>query len=268
MASASGTCGPPTRPDSSNSDDPYVSLNCAVNAPGRPPFWPSVLRWLANFVNSWAHFLPLLLVSPFSRRAARAIYRIWARHTYRIFGITYSLRDDNGNEPAPPPHLYVWLNQSSLAEAIILPLLLPPHSGITNLEYAALPLLGWARVLQRDTVIVRQWKAQAKRAVERAAMRLAQGETWIISIEGARSPDGKLQPYKKGPVVMAIRSQATIIPMVTRGGREVMPKGEWRPRAGHIELHMLKAIPTRGLSYEDRNGLLERLHALAVRELA
>jgi 1-acyl-sn-glycerol-3-phosphate acyltransferase len=260
--------GPPLKRGVGHHDDLYVSLNCAVNAPGRPPFWPSVLRWLASIANSWAHFLPLLLVGPFSRRAASAIYRSWTRIAYRIAGITYSLRDDNEGEPAPQPHLYVWLNQSSLAEGLVCPLLLPPHYAIINLEYAAMPLLGWARVLLRDTVIVRQWKAQAKRAIERAAARLARGEAWMISIEGARSPDGRLMPYKKGPVVMALRSQATIIPMIFHGSREVMPRGEWRVRPGHIELHLLKAIPTRGMTYDDRDAVLEKLHRLAECELA
>lgn len=239
-----------------------------MNAPGRPPFWPSVLRWLASIANSWVHFVPLLLVSPFSRRAARAIYRNWARTLFRIASVTYSLRDDNEGEPGPQPHLFVLLNQSSLAEAPIWTLLLPPLSTIMNIEYAAMPLLGWARVLLRDTVIVRQWKAQAKRAVERAAARLARGETWGISIEGARSPDGRLSPYKKGPIVMALKAQATIIPVITRGGREVMPRGEWRIRPGHVEVHLLKAIPTRGLTYDDRDAVLDKLHQLAEYELA
>ena len=76
-------------------------------APERPPFWPSAARWVANIVNSWAHCLPLLLVSPFSRRAALAIYRNWARNAHSIFRITYSLRDDNEGDRGPQPHLYV-----------------------------------------------------------------------------------------------------------------------------------------------------------------
>lgn len=240
----------------------------AVSTMARPPFWSSVLRWLASFANSWVHFVPLFFVSPFSRRAASAIYRSWGRITYRIAGVTYSLRDDNASAHGPRPHLYVLLNQSSLADAIVMALLLPPFRCIINLEYAAMPLLGWARVLLRDVVIVRQWKAQAKRGIERAAARLADGEACVISIEGARSPDGRLSPYKKGPVVMALKSQATIIPMTIHGGREIMPRGEWRVRKGHMELHLLKAIPTRGLTYDDRDAIVEQLRALAQRELA
>jgi len=238
-----------------------------LNSSERPPFWPSVARWIASIANSWAHFVPLLLVSPFSRRTAWAIYRSWGHNTFRIFGVTLSLRDDNEGNPGPEPHLYVWLNQSSLTEAVAFAQLLPPWYTIANVEYAMMPLLGWAMVLLRNLVIVRQWKRQAKNGIERASARLARGERWLISIEGARSPDGGLLPYKKGPVVLAIRGQATIIPMAIRGARDVMPRGEWRLRTGHIQVHLLKSIPTRGLTYEDRHAVLERLRTSAEREL-
>ena len=82
---------------------------------------------------------------------------------------------------------------------------------------------------------------------------------------GSRS-DGELLPYKKGAVVLAIRSQATIIPMAIRGAREVIPPGEWRLRPGQIEVHLLKSIPTRGLAFDDRDDVLERRRALAGHE--
>src|SRR5262245_17120043 len=234
----------------------------------RPRFWPSVMQWIMSGTNSLAHMVPLLCVSPFSRRAAWAIYRHWGRSMCRIFGITLSLRDDNAGRRGPEPHLYVWLNQTSLSEVPAFAELLPPWYTIGNIEYAMMPLLGWALVPLRNVVIVRQWKWQAKRGIERAAARLARGERWLISIEGARSLDGDLLPYKKGPIVLALRSQATIIPTIVRGAREIMPRGEWRLRPGHIEIHLLESIPTRDLTYDDRDAVLERLHALAEHALA
>ena len=252
---------------------PLLTTHCMLGSTtrmssrGRPRLWPSVLRWLASVINSWIHFLPLLLVSPFSRSTAYEIYRSWLRISYRIFGITFSLRDDNRDDVVPSPHLYVWLNQSNLAEGPICMLLLPAPVVVINVEYALMPLLGMARALLRDVIIIRQWKSQAKRGIERAVAKLAAGACVMISIEGARSADGHLLPYKKGPVVLAINARATIIPMMLRGGREVLPAGEWRRRPGHVELHLLKAIPTQGLTLDDRNAVLERLRMLAEHEI-
>jgi 1-acyl-sn-glycerol-3-phosphate acyltransferase len=243
-------------------------MGVPLTSSSRPPFWPSTARWIASTTSSLAHFLLLLAVSPFSRRAAWAVYRSWARIAFRIFGITISLQDDNRDNPGPKPHLYIWLNQSSLVEVLSFVQLLPPWYTVANVEYAMMPLLGWAMVLLRNVVIVRQWKWQAKRGIERAATRLARGETWLISIEGARTPDGVLLPYKKGPVVLALRSNATIIPMAVHGAHDIMPLGEWRLRSGHIELHLLPSIPTQGLTYADRDAIVARLRVLAEREFA
>ena len=243
----------------------YTSAMFSETPRRRPPFLLSAARWVASSLNSLAHFSLMLALRPFSYDAAWTTYQRWLRVACRMFGITLSVRDDNSGQLGPPPHLYIWLNQSSLAEVLAFTAL-PKHSLVINVEYAALPLLGWARVVLSDVVIVRQWKSQAKRGVARAAKRLAAGETWLISVEGARSPDGALQPYKKGAVVMALQSKATIIPMALHGGREIMPRGEWRLRPGHIEVHLLKAIPTRGLTFDDRNDILKRLQKLAEAE--
>jgi len=234
----------------------------------RPPFLISVARWMASSINSLIHFILLLLVSPFSRPTAWSIYRHWGKIAYRIFGVSLSLRDDNQGNPGEGPHLYVWLNQSNLAEIFILPLLLPPHFGIANIEYAAMPLVGWALWPLRYIVIIRQWKRQAKQGIEYAVVRLGSGESCAMSIEGARSQDGRLLPYKKGAVVLALKSKATIIPIVMHGGHKVMPHGDWRVKPGHIELHMLKSIPTRDLKYDDREIVVAKLRTLAEEELA
>lgn len=244
-------------------------MSCvSVQSPSeRPPFWPSATRWLASSVSSALHFMALLLVSPFSRPAAWNIFRHWGRTAFRIFHITVSVRDDNNGNPGPNPHLYVWLNQSSLVDPFALVQVLPPFYSVGNIEYAVMPFVGWAIVPLRFVVIVRQWKQQAIAGIERASRRLASGETWLISAEGARTADGKLLPFKKGPVVMAIKAQATVIPVAIQGARAVMPAGEWRIRPGHIEVHLLRALPTSGLKYADRDVLFQDLRKVAEQEL-
>ena len=235
----------------------------------RPGFWLSAARWLVSGANSFVHFVPLLLVSPFSRDLAWTIYRHWGRTMCRIFGIVPVLRDDNaGGSAGSGACLYVWLNQTSLSEVPAFASLLPPWYTIANVEYAIMPLFGWAMLPLRNIVIIRQWKWQAKRGIERAAARLAQGERWLVSIEGARSLDGELQPYKKGPIVMALRSHATIVPLAVQGAREILPRGDWRLRPGRIEVHLLQAIPTMGLTFEDREAVLARLRGLAERAMS
>ena len=70
-------------------------------------------------------------------------------------------------------------------------------------------------------IIIRQWPAQAKRQIDRAATYVAKGGLVHLSAEGKRSEDGELNPYKKGPVVMALQSQKPIYPIYLVGTRKV-----------------------------------------------
>ena len=66
---------------------------------------------------------------------------------------------------------------------------------------------------------------------------------------------------------MALRSHATIVPLAVQGAGEILPRGDWRLRPGRIEVHLLQAIPTMGLTLEDREAVLARLRGLAERAM-
>jgi len=67
-------------------------------------------------------------------------------------------------------------------------------------------------------VVIRQNKKQAKSAINHAIKRMIEDKaSIIISIEGKRSKDGSLSPYKRGPVLIAIQTGATIIPVFMKG---------------------------------------------------
>jgi 1-acyl-sn-glycerol-3-phosphate acyltransferase len=68
-----------------------------------------------------------------------------------------------------------------------------------------------------------------------------------------------LRPFKKGPFVFAIASQAPVIPTIVHGAREVMPKGSFNIRSGVVDLHFLDPIPTAGLDYEARSELTTKV---------
>ena len=83
-----------------------------------------------------------------------------------------------------------------------------------------------------------------------------------LTAEGRRSEDGRLGPYKKGPVVMAITSQAPIHPVYIAGSRDCMAPGSWKIRPGKVTMRYLVPISTTGMTYEDRNVLLQRLRVV------
>lgn len=161
-----------------------------------PSFFEGIYRWAGNSLIATTHFLAVLVVAPFSRRMTYQIGAVWARRAMAWFGVEIKMRDPNNGNWGPPPYVFVNLNQNSLVEGGVFLQFLPLHRTIVNVEYAAIPFIGWAYVLLGSIVIVRQWKTQAKRGIERAIRLLKRGENIGISIEGRRSPDGRISRYK------------------------------------------------------------------------
>jgi 1-acyl-sn-glycerol-3-phosphate acyltransferase len=224
----------------------------------------SAVRWLCVGLLA----IPLLgsasLVGLIRRRAGWRLLTTWTRWSAAIFGIETEFRDENTGGLGPPPFVFVQLNQSSLSESLALPPGLPePLHVLMNVEYALIPLLGWAHFLLGGVAIVRQWKWQTRKALRRCLRHLRNGRSVMLSIEGRRSQNGTLGPYKKGPAILAITAQARIVPILVEGAGPCLPYGEWRVRPGRITVTLLPAVETSGLTLGDRGGLVERLRALA-----
>jgi 1-acyl-sn-glycerol-3-phosphate acyltransferase len=236
-----------------------------MDAKREPPgLLVSLLRWGATLAAMPPLLGPAMLLGPVSHRASASFQRAWCAWARRVFAVQVEVKDHNAGRYGAPPYLFLQLNQTSLSETFLTYRALPvPVRLFMNVEYAALPFIGWVPLSQGSVVVVRQWKAQARQAVDRAVRALKQGASFYMSIEGQRSHDGALGPYKKGAAVLAIQSGATLVPMVFRGVREVLPPGEWRVRPGAAVIELLPAIPTHGLRYEDRDALVEQLRALA-----
>lgn len=203
-----------------------------------------------------------LLVAPISSKTSWQFIRSWNRIALRIFGVEVEVDFVDGSSQLDGGGILVGLTQQSL---------LDPTAGysawnrqvmsIWNIEYALIPFFGWVTVLL-GWIIIRQKPEQAKHQLRKAADYAASGGLVYLSAEGKRSLDGNLNPYKKGPVVLAIESQAPVHPIYMAGSRECLPVGEWKIRPGKIVLRYLSAIPTSGLTYDDRDMLLEKLRAI------
>jgi 1-acyl-sn-glycerol-3-phosphate acyltransferase len=93
----------------------------------------------------------------------------------------------------------------------------------------------------------------------RAAEKVQQGVSVIIFPEGTRSPDGNLQPFKKGLFLIALKSQAPILPIGIRGTAKIMPKGDWRAHPGDVQIIIGPPIETAGIPPEKEQELSQRV---------
>jgi len=97
-------------------------------------------------------------------------------------------------------------------------------------------------------------------SVEKATEAMKAGQSFLIYPEGTRSPDGRLQEFKKGAVVMAIKAGVPIVPMVCSGAQRIMGKRSLVIRPGEIVVEFLEPVSTSNYSFEERDALNKVVH--------
>jgi 1-acyl-sn-glycerol-3-phosphate acyltransferase len=82
-------------------------------------------------------------------------------------------------------------------------------------------------------------RADAQRSVAEGCRVLAKGIHITTFVEGTRSPDGRMLPFKKGPFFLAIESGASCVPVSIYGTEKLLPKRSLRIRRGtaHVVFH-------------------------------
>ncbi len=200
--------------------------------------------------------------------SAWRLMRLWSQAALRTFDLSLSIEDHSQGVYNDPPYLFVHLNQTSLLETFVYCAALPKLVRIVmNIEFAMIPVLGPSMVLMGSKVVIRQRPAQAKKVMEQVAQQMRERKrSFGMSIEGKRSPDGQLSPFKKGAAVLAISAQARVVPFFIYGTREALPMGAWRVRSQPLRAVTFAPIDARGLRFEDRNALTDQLRRIADRE--
>jgi 1-acyl-sn-glycerol-3-phosphate acyltransferase len=205
-------------------------------------------------------FAPVVIVARLLRvpQGPRSIYarvvRRWARIVGRAAGIRVVV---HGREHMQQPGGAVFVaNHVSWFDIFALAGEVPWCSFVAKSELRQIPLFGFAAALVGIVFIDRDNRKQAFASYEAAAREVQRGRAVIVCPEGTRGTDYHLRPFKKGPFVLAIASQAPIVPTVVYGTREIMPKGSFWIRAGRVDLHFLEPIATTGFDYERRAELM------------
>ena len=122
------------------------------------------------------------------------------------------------------------------------------------------PIVGQAFQAVRFIPVNRGAREAAIASVEKAAEAMKAGQSFLIYPEGTRSPDGRLQEFKKGAVVMAIKAGVPIVPMVCTGAHHIMEKHSLVIRPGEIVVEFLEPIDASKYSFEERDVLNQKVH--------
>lgn len=180
--------------------------------------------------------------------------RLWAKSIDAAAGVRVEV---HGREHLERTHGAVFIsNHVSWFDIFPLASTIPWCSFIAKAELRSIPLFGFAAECAGVVFLDRDNRKAAFESYRTAAKEVQRGRAIVVCPEGTRGRDYHLRPFKKGPFVLAIASQAPIVPVVVYGAREVMPKGSFWVRSGTVHLHFLEPVPTAGYDYEHRTELM------------
>lgn len=135
--------------------------------------------------------------------------------------------------------------------------ILPPVLVMAKQEFFRVPILGRAVAYRGFIPVDRRNREQAMAAVERAIIALKGGNSFLAFPEGTRSPDGRLQRFKSGIFVMAIKAGAAIVPISISGAYKIMPKGRFAIRPGRVRITLHDPIFAENFTLENRRELID-----------
>ena len=166
----------------------------------------------------------------------------------------------HGLDQIPSHRAVVFMaNHQSNCDPPALLAVMPPVLVLVKKEFFRVPILGRAMVACGFIPVDRRNREQAVDAVEKGVQALKAGKSFLVYPEGTRSPDGRLQRFKKGVFVMAIKAGAPIVPVSVSGGNKIMPKGKFVIRPGRVRITFHEPVPTEGLTVEDRQVIIDRV---------
>jgi 1-acyl-sn-glycerol-3-phosphate acyltransferase len=116
----------------------------------------------------------------------------------------------------------------------MLPLIPKRTSVMARHELFDYPLLGKAMRLGSLVPVDRKNRESGIAAVRAASEVINKGINMTIYVEGGRSFDGRLLPFKKGPFYLATECGVPVVPVTIVGTHHVMPKGRFAIKPGIV----------------------------------
>ncbi|HEY1803938.1 MAG TPA: lysophospholipid acyltransferase family protein [Terracidiphilus sp.] len=166
-----------------------------------------------------------------------------------------------GQEKIPKGRACIFMaNHISYLDAPALMSHLPRTVVFLKGSLMRVPILGYAFKLAHFIPVERTGDATEARLSVAAAQRvLASGLHITTFVEGMRSLDGRMLPFKKGPFYLAKDSGAPCIPISIFGSEKILPVNSKRifPGTMHIVFH----APIDPADYATRDGLSEAVRA-------
>jgi 1-acyl-sn-glycerol-3-phosphate acyltransferase len=156
-------------------------------------------------------------------------------------------------------YIFMTNHASNLDPPIQVGLIPRRTSVMVKKELFKVPVLAQAMRMGSLVQVDRGNRDAGIEAVRAAKAVVDKGLNMLIYVEGHRSSDGKLLPFKKGPFYMAIECGVPIIPITIVGTHDLWPKGRYAIKPGQVKVIFHPPIEPK--DFGDRESLMEKVRA-------
>lgn len=202
------------------------------------------LRILFIVLHTLFWSVPVLLLSsldPYAQRSARLI-RFWAKGNLWACGVKVRVQ---GLERLDPRRAYLFMsNHQSQFDILALMSVLDSFQlrWVAKQELRKIPVLGACMQRTHQILVDRESRTQAVATIRRVKELLHAGISVLFFPEGTRSKDGHLLPFKPGGFAVAVETGVPVVPVTVNGSRAVLPSGDWKVRAGQIDITLSEPV--------------------------
>ena len=225
-------------------------------------FWPyQVYEWLI--------LLPMVGILTFTFGSLTAIFSVLVNPRFgsRVFAVTWGrliafivpiiVRVEGKRNANRELSYVVVCNHQSLTDIpVVYGWLELDLKWVIKQELRKFPGLGIGCEKAGHIFVDRKDSKSARRAIEGALGRLGNGIGILFYVEGTRSLDGRLLPFKKSAFKTAIEQQLPVLPITLIGTRDILPAKTLKVFPGCARMVIHPAIETKGMNLSQTLELL------------
>ncbi len=162
--------------------------------------------------------------------------------------------------PAHTACIFMSNHVSNLDPPALLPRIPGRTSAFVKRALMGIPVFGYGLKLGDFVPVDRDGRVESAQEGVAAAKRVLEKGLHITTfVEGTRSPDGRMLPFKKGPFYLAMETGAPCIPISIHGTETMMAKGSLRIRPGIVQITFHEPVFPR--DFASREELLAAVRA-------
>jgi 1-acyl-sn-glycerol-3-phosphate acyltransferase len=203
-------------------------------------------------------FIPWTLISG----NANGLYRV----SMSVVGLGLRLArirvEATGLEKVPRGRACIFMSNhvSNLDPPVLFPRIPGRTSAFIKRSLVKIPVLGYGLKLGDFVPVDRDGRVEsARESVNVARGVIEKGIHITTFVEGTRSRDGRMLPFKKGPFYLAMEAGAPVVPVSIHGTESMMAKGSTRVRPGTAYIRFHEPLDPAG--FGSREELMEAVRA-------